>query len=146
MKIVTQIKITIINDKSNKNLIMVLKENKLITNEIELDQCSYPYNGYVPISVRLIKDAVKYGWLKSKIISNIKGYSFTSESESLLRSSSGKLVILYIGGITISEIEAIRILQKKSYFKKIKITIVTTNIINHSQMTMKFLDYLNLLS
>ncbi len=94
------------------------------------DDVSYAYGGYCPITVKLIEKVVKGGW--EKIISalnDLPGETYFPENEDRIVNPKGKnfILLVFIGGITYSEIAGIRCLNNQ--LKNIKFIILTTHII-----------------
>ena len=116
------------------------KELKLINdsvNVLEPNDPSYAYGGYCPITVKLIEKLIKVGWNDIKyILNDLPGdCSFPNDEKDILKSKGKNFILLvFIGGITYSEIAAIRYLNSKS--PSIKFIIMTTHIVT----TQRFLD------
>ena len=132
------------NEKSNFNFEKLTKYLKLIIENINLleeDDASYAYNGYCPITIRLIEKGIKFGFSKLKnVIDMLPGESYFGKSDQeILNNREKKFILLvYIGGITYGEIAAIRYLNETMQF--FKFIILTTGIIS----TKKFFQSLSL--
>jgi hypothetical protein len=112
--------------KANKNLNLICENVDLMKE----DDISYAYGGYSPITVKIIEKAVKGGW--SKIINaldDLPGETYFPENEKRIINPIGKnfILLVFIGGITYSEIAGIRCLNNQ--LKNIKFIILTTHII-----------------
>ena len=122
------------------------KELKLINDSVNLmepNDISYVYGGYSPISVKLIENCVKNGWNNIKyLLNDLPGETLFPENEKDILNCKDKsfILLVFIGGITYSEIAAIRYLNKELKF--IKFIILTTHIIT----TKRFFDNVNTFS
>ena len=95
---------------------------------------SYVFHAFRPISVRLIELLFRSGWKTLKIMSKIPGQMRIpgNEEQAFLKPPSSSLnvvVLVYIGGITYSEVAAIRFLKK--IFPFYNFIIFTTAVINY---------------
>ena len=132
------------SEKSNFNFEKLTKYLKLIIeniNLLEADDASYAYNGYCPITIRIIEKGIKVGFSKLKsLIDMLPGESYFGKSDQeILNIKEKKFILLvYIGGITYGEIAAIRYLNENMEFYKF--IILTTGIIS----TKKFFQSLSL--
>ena len=125
--------------KANKGLNLI-SEN---VNLMEPNDISYVYGGYSPISVKLIENCVKNGWNNIKyLLNDLPGETLFPENEKEILNCKDKnfILLVFIGGITYSEIAAIRYLNKELKF--IKFIILTTHIIT----TKRFFDNVNTFS
>ena len=96
---------------------------------------SYVLGGFCPISIRFIEKALKEGWevLQKDLFKNLgMEYDFPSDEKQVMFPSKNVnfILLVYTGGITYSEIEAVRYLNKSPEFSKYKFLIITTNIIS----------------
>ena len=132
------------SEKSNFNFEKLTKYLKLIIeniNLLEADDASYAYNGYCPITIRIIEKGIKVGFSKLKsLIDMLPGESYFGKSDQEILSVKEKkfILLVYIGGITYGEIAAIRYLNETMQF--FKFIILTTGIIS----TKKFFQSLSL--
>ncbi len=132
------------SEKSNFNFEKLTKYLKLIIENINLleeDDASYAYNGYCPITIRIIEKGIKVGFSKLKsLIDMLPGESYFGKSDQEILSVKEKkfILLVYIGGITYGEIAAIRYLNETMQF--FKFIILTTGIIS----TKKFFQSLSL--
>ena len=87
-----------------------------------IEDCSYVFGGYCPLSLRLIESAVEGRWHKiSDTIKKIPGFVSFPEKENFIKEpekDENIIVIVFLGGITYTEIEGIRYLNRK--FNEIK--------------------------
>ena len=117
----------------------------------KVKDCSYIYQGYCPIILRLIELAISGRWSKFKdIISKLPGDTIFPEDESEMTrpSSSEKKVhtifLVFLGGICYNEIEGVRFLNRnlKNIFDKnkdknigrVQLIIVTNEILNKKKI------------
>ena len=112
--------------KANKNLNLICEN----VNIMEENDISYAYNGYSPIIIKLIEKCFLNGWNNLlTILDDLPGETYCPENENRMLNPIGKnfILLVFIGGITYSEIGAIRSLNKK--INNIKFIILTTHII-----------------
>ena len=107
-----------------------------------IQDCSYVFGGYCPLSLRLIESAVNGRWNKiSDTLKKINGYVSFPDKENFIATpekNENIIAIVFLGGITYTEIEGIRFLNRKfneEYInkkrdKKIQFVIITTGILN----------------
>ena len=125
-------------DGKNKLYQILLEKLNLINFDVKInnpDDTSYVFGGYSPISIRFIEKAIKVGWnsLLKDVFKNLgMEYEFPNDEREVMNPSKEKnfILLVYTGGITYSEIEAVRYLNKSPEFSKYKFLIITTNIIN----------------
>ena len=148
-------------DISYSQIIEKLQLVKISDDPTKIDDCSYVLGGYCPLSLRLIETAIEGRW--NKIIETIKkmpGITNYPPDESVICNPSKDnniIFIVFVGGITYTEIEGIRYLnrkfnddyQNKKRKKKTQFIILTTGILSvkkifgnlgkdiHSSLTMK---------
>ena len=115
-----------------------------------IEDCSYVFGGYCPLSLRLIETAVEGKWNKiNDTIKKIPGYLAYPQKEDLISNpvkDDNIIIIVFVGGITYTEIEGIRYLNKKfkeEYInkkrnKKTQFIIVTTGILNTKKIFENF--------
>ena len=112
--------------KANKKLNLICEN----VNIMEENDISYAYNGYSPIIIKLIEKCFLNGWNNLlSILDDLPGETYCPENENRILNPIGKnfILLVFIGGITYSEIGAIRSLNKK--INNIKFIILTTHII-----------------
>ena len=112
--------------KANKNLNLIYENVDLMKE----DDISYSYSGYSPITVKLIEKAVKGGWEKiTNALDDLPGETYFPDNEKRIVNPVGKnfILLVFIGGITYSEIASIRCLNNQ--LKNIKFIILTTHIV-----------------
>ncbi len=110
-----------------------------------INDCSYVLNGYCPLSLKIIEKAVKGQW--NTIIENLKkipGATSYPENESVISNpvnDKNIILIAFVGGVTYTEIEAIRLLNrvfKEEYLqgkrKQTQFIILTTSILNSKKV------------
>ena len=116
--------------------------------ESKRDDISYVNNGYCPISLKLIEKIGENGWSQiSDALNLIPGETKFPNNESEIANPPEKIntiFLVFIGGITYTEIEGIRYLNRK--YKKIydesneenkirkQFIIITTNILNTKKL------------
>ena len=122
------------NDKTFK---MISNELKLLNYEINLmnpNDIGYVFNAFRPISISLIELLLAKGWSKAKdFLDKIPGESKVPVQEkAFLQPPPGKpnvVVVVFIGGITHSELAALRLLKKM--YPLHNLIVYTTCVINH---------------
>ena len=134
---------------------------KLSDDFTKVEDCSYVLGGYCPLSLKLIETAVEGRW--SKIIDTVKkmpGITNYPSDESVISNPNKDkniIFIVFVGGVTYTEIEGIRYLNRKfseeyknkKRKKRTQFIILTTGILNvkkifgnlgkdiHTSLTMK---------
>ena len=115
-----------------------------------IEDCSYVFGGYCPLSLRLIELATQGKWNKyMDILKKIPGYVACPKNENVItypENNENIVLIIFLGGITYSEIEGIRYLNRKyneEYLKqkrnkKIQFVILTTGILNAKKIFKSF--------
>ena len=106
------------------------------SNCMEPNDASYVLGGYCPITIRLIENVVKKGWGNIKdVLGHLRGeMEYPGDEKNVYnpKESMNVILLVFIGGITFSEIAAIRYLNKLE--SRYKFVILTTNIINCKKM------------
>ena len=129
----------ILNKDGKSKLYQILLEKlNLINFNVDFknpNDTSFVYGGFAPISIRIIELIFKKGfnYVLKDVIKNIGcDYSFPSDEQPILNpiAENNFILLVFTGGITYSEIAAIRFLNKIKEFSKYKFLIITTNIIN----------------
>ena len=136
-KNITTITHTQIIDKLK--LINLEKDNK------NIKDCSYVMGGFCPLSLKIVEKAVTGKW--STIIDVLKklpGPTKFPEDESEInnpKNDKNIILLVFIGGITYTEIEGIRFLNRKfneeykqGKRKKVQFIILTTGILNSEKI------------
>ena len=114
----------------------------------KINDCSYLYRGYCPIILRLIELALEGKWnLMKDIITKIPGDTqYPSDESEILKPNkkNNTIFVVFIGGVTYTEIEGIRYLniKLKQMFEKnkdknnsgLQLIIVTDEIINNKKI------------
>ena len=125
-------------DGKSKMYQTLLEKLNLINFNVDVNNpndTSFVFGGFSPISIRLIEFILKKGFnylLQKDIIKNIGcEYAFPSDELPVINPVADKnfVLLVFTGGITYSEIEAIRYMNKSKDFNKYKFLIITTNII-----------------
>lgn len=129
--------------------------------DIKLDNLYYVMNGFCPLSLRLIEKAVEGKWNKIQdIIKNIPGEtSFPLDESEIAKPNKeiNTIFLVFIGGVTYTEIEGVRYLNRKfkEAFEKstnkkptrIQLIIVTTGILSRKKLFLTLgKDFKNLYS
>jgi len=87
------------------------------SNENKVENCSYILSGFCPISLRLIERAVEGKWNKIQdIIKKMPGEcSFPIDETEISKPTKevNTIFVVFVGGVTYSEIEGIRFLNRK---------------------------------
>ena len=116
--------------------------------EKKVEDCSFTMGGFCPISLRLIEKAVVGKWNKiQEIIRKMPGeVSFPLDESEIAKPPKevNTIFLVFIGGVTYTEIEGVRFLNRKfkeAYDKstskkpiRIQIIIVTTGILNSKKI------------
>jgi hypothetical protein len=116
--------------------------------DIKLDNLYYVMNGFCPLSLRLIEKAVEGKWNKIQdIIKNMPGEtSFPLDENEIAKPNKeiNTIFLVFIGGVTYTEIEGVRYLNRKfkEAFEKstnkkptrIQLIIVTTGILSRKKL------------
>ena len=129
----------IINKDGKSKLYQTLLEKlNLINFNVDINNpndTSFVFGGFTPISIRLIEQALKKGLnsIQKDILKNLGTDIIIPNDEKPIINpinDNNFILLVFTGGITYSEIEAIRFLNKIPEFSKYKFLIITTNIIN----------------
>ena len=153
-----------VNIKNMKNMIMELTYPQILNKfglinpdandpKNKFKDCSYIFQGYCPIILKLIERAVEGKWGKFKdVITKIPGYTLFPDNEleiekpPLNEHRVHTIFVVFIGGISYNEIAGIRFINRKLklVFDKIKekdksatrvqLIIVTTEILNKNKI------------
>ena len=121
--------------KLNKKYLDKLKLLNFDVNVFNPNDTSYVFSSFCPISIRLIEKALKPGWgpLQKEILKNFPVEFIYPEDEKPVTDpqiENNVILLVFIGGITYSEIAAIRYLNKSKKYSKYKFLIITTNVIS----------------
>ena len=125
-------------DGKSKYYQTLFEKLHLINFNIDLNNpndTSAVFGGFAPLSIRLIENCIKKGMgvMHKDFLKNF-GYEiiFPPDETPVMNPTHEKnfILLVFTGGITYSEIEAIRFLNKSEEFSKYKFLIITTNIIN----------------
>ena len=132
-----------------------------LNDQKKVDDCSYLLGGYCPLSLRIIEIAIEGRWGKyADILKKMPGVTSYPDDESVISNPKAErniIFIVFVGGITYTEIEGIRYLNRKfneeyknkKRKKRTQFIILTTGILNskkifgnlgkeiHSSLTMK---------
>ena len=138
--------------KGNKgiNYSQVLEDLELLrnSNSQKIEDCSYVMNGFCPISLRLIENAIEGKWTKiQEIIKKMPGeVSFPLNETEITKPTQevNTIFLVFVGGVTYAEIEGVRYLNKKfkesfdkstsKKPKRLQLIIVTTGILNSKKL------------
>ena len=118
---------------------------KMNNEPTKIDDCSYVLGGYCPLSLRLIEKAIEGKWGKTiEIIKRIPGSTYNPDDETVISNpekDTNIIFIIFVGGITYTEIEGIRYLNRKydeenkqGKRKKTQFIILTTGILNSKKI------------
>ena len=125
-------------DGKSKYYQTLFEKLNLINFNIDLNNpndTSAVFGGYAPLSIRLIEHTIKKGMgtLYKEFLKNF-GFDiiYPSDETHVMTPPHEKnfILLVFTGGVTYSEIDAVRFLNKCEEFSKYKFLIVTTNIIN----------------
>ena len=118
-------------------------------NPMNITDCSYVLGGFCPLSLKLIQRAIEGKWNKiHDTIKKMPGYLSYPQDESEIsnpQKDKNIILIVFIGGVTYTEIEGIRFLNRKyneeyetkKRAKRTQFVIVTTDIINSKKLLSK---------
>jgi hypothetical protein len=106
-----------------------------------IEDCSYVLGGFCPLSLKIIQHAVEGKWNKiNDSLKKLPGATIFPEDESAISNPKDEyniIFIVFVGGITYTEIEGIRFLNRKlneeyknKKRKKTQLIILTTGILN----------------
>ena len=123
---------------SSKLFQICLEKLNLCNEKVNLfhpDDTSYVFSGFSPLSIRLIEKAITQGWssIQKDVLKNfICEINYPEDERPIIEPQLENNVILlvFIGGITYSEIAAIRYLNKSPKYSKYKFLIITTQVIS----------------
>ena len=130
------------------NYSQIFEKFKLYNEEYNpevISDCSYVLNGYSPLSLKIIEKAVygKWGTIID-LLKRIPGITSYPEDESVISNpvnDKNIMLIVFVGGVTYTEIEAIRVLNRKfneeslkGKRKKTQFVILTTSILNSKKI------------
>ena len=125
-------------DGKSKYYQTLLEKLNLINFNIDANNptdTSFVFGGFAPISIRLVEQSLKKG-LNSIYKEYLKNFGFEiifpPDENAVVNPVNNKnfILLVFTGGVTYSEIEAVRFLNKTEEFSKYKFLIITTNIIN----------------
>ena len=111
----------------------------------KVQDCSYVLSGYTPISLKIIETAIYGKWNTIiDILRKIPGETNFPEDETVIsnpKRDKNIMFIIFVGGVTYTEIEAIRFLNRKfaeeslkKKRKKTQFIILTTSILNSKKI------------
>ena len=133
---------------------------KLDSDTNKINDCSYVLGGYCPLSLKIVEKAVEGKWSTIiDVLRKLPGATSFPEDESEINNPKKErniIFLVFVGGITYTEIEGIRFLNRKfneenkeGKRRKVQFIILTTGILNpekifsslnrdtHSALTMK---------
>ena len=130
------------HSKINENLQLI----KTSDNSAQIEDCSYLLGGFCPLGLRLIERALEGKW--SKIIDTLKklpgatNYPIDESVFSNPTKDKNIIFIVFVGGVTYTEIEGIRFLNRKyneeyknkKRKKRTQFIILTTGILNSKKI------------
>ena len=129
----------ILNKDGKSKLYQTLLEKlNLINFNMNIDNptdTSFVFGGFSPISIKLIETALTKGLasIQKDILKNMGcDFSFPPDEQEVINPVGEKnfILLVFTGGITYSEIAAIKFLNNSTEFSKYKFLIITTNVIN----------------
>lgn len=146
-----------LRDRSNSknsigmNYAQIYEKLELVKMDFDMEKiedCSYVMGGYCPIGLKLIEKGLEGKWNKIQdIIRKIPGeVSFPNDESEIYKPNEevNTIFLVFIGGVTYTEIEAVRFLNRKfkeNYDKsinqnpkRIQLIIVTTCILNTNKI------------
>nr|CCC46975.1 putative vacuolar sorting protein [Trypanosoma vivax Y486] len=107
---------------------------------------SYAYSGYAPLSLRLLNELITCPdtWGSSGTLCDIlPGSKAEIRDEFHISGSPSSILVFFLGGVTLAEINAIRFLQKRwaELDQPKRIVIATTNVMNGTRMIRSLLPF-----
>ena len=122
--------------------LQLVKENY---QPLVVEDCSYVLSGYCPISLKIIEKAVYGEWYTIiDVLRKMPGATYCPENEKVIKEpvkDRNIMFIIFVGGVTYTEIEAIRFLNRKfneenlkGKRKKTQFIILTTGILNSKKI------------
>ena len=122
--------------------LQLLNENN---EPMKVEDCSYVLSGFTPISLKIIEYAIRGKWVTIiDVLKRIPGATFFPEDETAISNPKNEkniMFIVFVGGVTYTEIEAIRFLNRKfneentkGKRKKTQFIILTTSILNSKKI------------
>ena len=141
-------KLKTLKNLSELNYAQILEKLQLINEDYNpqvVNDCSYVLNGFCPIGLKIIEKAIMGQW--GTIIDTLKkipGETSYPENETVISNPTNEknlMLIIFIGGVTYAEIEAIRLLNRKfkddfnkKRRKQTQFIILTTSILNSKKV------------
>ena len=110
-----------------------------------IKDCSYVTGGFCPLSLKIVEKAVEGQWSTiNDVLKKLPGATFFPKDESEIKNpikEKNIIFLIFIGGITYTEIEGIRFLNRKfneeykqGKRKKVQFIILTTGILNSEKI------------
>lgn len=123
------------SSKFYQNIFEKLNLLNLQVDVLHPNDTSYVFSGFSPISIRLIERAFNPGWgaIQKDILKNFPcEFTFPDNEKPVIdpQLDNNVILLVFIGGITYSEIAAIRYMNKSPKYSKYKFLIITTNVIS----------------
>ena len=134
-------KLGVLKAQDNNNFYSTINKKLNLMSEEELDtkeqkDTSYVFNGFCPITIRLIEKMIEKGWNGIKdILKEIPGeFKYPDDESEIISQKTDKqfILLVFIGGLTYGELAAIRYLNKTIRNKKF--IILTTHMINSKKI------------
>ena len=130
---------------THTQIIDKLKLINLENDNKNIKDCSYVTGGYCPLSLKIVEKAVEGQWSTiNDVLKKIPGATIFPEDESEIKNPKKEkniIFLIFIGGITYTEIEGIRFLNRKfneeninGKRKKTQFIILTTGILNSEKI------------
>ena len=134
-------KLGVLKAQDNNNFYSTINKKLNLMSEEELDtkeqkDASYVFNGFCPITIRLIEKMIEKGWNGIKdILKEIPGeFKYPDDESEIISQKTDKqfILLVFVGGLTYGELAAIRYLNKTNRNKKF--IILTTHMINSKKI------------
>ena len=130
---------------THTQIIDKLKLINLENDNKNIKDCSYVTGGFCPLSLKIVEKAVEGQWSTIiDVLKKIPGATIFPEDESEIKNPKKEkniIFLIFIGGITYTEIEGIRFLNRKfneeninGKRKKTQFIILTTGILNSEKI------------
>jgi len=133
-----------------KNLHLIVED----VNEASPTDIAYVYSGYAPLSIRVIQSAFKTGWRskeKDEVLKLLPG-PIVEETQRLAAKDSGArlrdntvTLVFFIGGVTFTEIAALKWLSKEDEQTYGDIVVGTTKLISGNSLLTSVMEEIEML-
>ncbi|KAG5559147.1 hypothetical protein RHGRI_008911 [Rhododendron griersonianum] len=129
--------------ESKSNWLTVKRALQLVVDDTDTanpNDISYVFSGYAPLSIRLVQQAVRSGWLSG--FASSPSLDTLPGTPSLDKVGDGRrslVLVVFIGGVTFAEISALRFLSAQEGMAY-ELIVGTTKIISGHTLTETFIE------